>query len=715
MKKLISLLMIAALLSPGAQAAKIQRQGIKTAAECVAAGSTAANCLPLDAQIWDATNGQQLSLSIANGQLGGGGGGKNYLASYVASTSGGTANTGNGDFELNATTGWSLAHSALTSLVPTSTASAGTPFDSTHGGSSASGNLSLSIESTSPIQKKYSGKLISSAASTAGDMLISSPFYIDSVDQTQPMTITLGSSVTAGAANLNFSGTSSNSFAIYVYDVTAGVWIQPAGVYGMVSSGLSNVKNVVFQPQSSTSTRYQLAFINVNASAGAYTLLLDAISVGPQAALSAPAMSDVVAFTPIWTNFAAGTQNLGYYRRVGDHMEVAVTATGTAPSGTVSLTVPNSQSVDLTKAPSSATVGTATAYAGTGSTISTGVSLIQNATTISFIGPANASWNATSPVTFGSGSAITAKFSIPIVGWSSNTVSSADSDTRVISARYTGTTSSIANTNAVVAYSTLAHDTSGSYNTSTGNYTVSTPGYYRLFGQIDINGTFAVNSNGIVWIYQNGSAVARGENFSFSPSQTDLVTSGTAVVQAKAGDTFQFQAQTSATAPTIANAPTLTYMTIERLSGPVVAQAAETIASRYTVSGSTSVPSGTATKIAFQTKDFDDHNLFTSSTTFTAQTSGKYLACGTINLTFGSNANANMTWQELLYKNGSQQSILAGTVYTGTLTVNGSRQSGCDTVRLLSGDFLEIYTTQNTSVTETVNDGNFSVTRIGNY
>lgn len=43
---------------------KIQRQGIKTAAECIAAGSTAANCLPLHSQIYDSTHGQTLDQTV---------------------------------------------------------------------------------------------------------------------------------------------------------------------------------------------------------------------------------------------------------------------------------------------------------------------------------------------------------------------------------------------------------------------------------------------------------------------------------------------------------------------------------------------------------------------------------------------------------------------------------------------------------------------------
>lgn len=76
----VSLLILLTALGPNlAGASKIQQQGIKTHADCIAAGATDATCLPLTAQIYDETNLQSLKDSIANGQLGGSGGGGNQL------------------------------------------------------------------------------------------------------------------------------------------------------------------------------------------------------------------------------------------------------------------------------------------------------------------------------------------------------------------------------------------------------------------------------------------------------------------------------------------------------------------------------------------------------------------------------------------------------------------------------------------------------------
>lgn len=90
------LLIIGVLMSTSVFAGKIQKQGIKTASDCTAAGAALSNCLPEDSQIWmtSVTPPQQLSTAVTAGLIGGGGGnsGKNYLsnASFEGGNSGWT-------------------------------------------------------------------------------------------------------------------------------------------------------------------------------------------------------------------------------------------------------------------------------------------------------------------------------------------------------------------------------------------------------------------------------------------------------------------------------------------------------------------------------------------------------------------------------------------------------------------------------------------------
>ena len=67
MKRMLTLLLTAAItLSQPALAAKIQQQGIKTLADCIAGGATGATCLPLSSQVWDSSGNQQLSTTLAS-------------------------------------------------------------------------------------------------------------------------------------------------------------------------------------------------------------------------------------------------------------------------------------------------------------------------------------------------------------------------------------------------------------------------------------------------------------------------------------------------------------------------------------------------------------------------------------------------------------------------------------------------------------------------
>lgn len=214
---------------------------------------------------------------IVGGTGGGGAGAKNYLSSVTTSQSN-VPNTGNGNFELASTMGWSLAKTSLSgSLYPTSLASAGTPFSSTSGGSAVHGTLSFGTVSSGQLDGLYSGSLADTAAGEAGDMIISDAFYIDNSDKSKILYFSFNYKEVAGT--LNLSGTSANSFAVYIYDVTNAAWIQPVGVYNMVRGQGSGVCAGSFQT-TSNSIRYQIAVVEINAVGGAFTAYFDDFFVG---------------------------------------------------------------------------------------------------------------------------------------------------------------------------------------------------------------------------------------------------------------------------------------------------------------------------------------------------------------------------------------------------------------------------------------------------
>jgi len=205
------------------------------------------------------------------------GGAINYISSVT--TDNGT-NNGNGNFETGDTTGWSLANSVLQDGIPTTVAAFRGAYSQSSTGKTPSVNLSLSVTSSSPISGTYSGLLSSSSGSTAGDMLISNVFNINSVNKSSTADISFQYRVTAGSTNMDLSGTSSSSFAVFVYDVSNAEWIIPVGLYNITTASGIGTATATFS--TSNSAQYQLALININATIGAYTLEVDNFYAGTE-------------------------------------------------------------------------------------------------------------------------------------------------------------------------------------------------------------------------------------------------------------------------------------------------------------------------------------------------------------------------------------------------------------------------------------------------
>ena len=173
------------------------------------------------------------------------------------------------DFENGATTGWSLGTTGtLTNNIPT-----GSPTF----GSGASGNLSITTASS--IIDGTSLELVSSAATTSGNMVSTAALPIDSEGQAKTLNFKFSYTVVSGASNIDMSGTSTNSFGVACYDVTNSAWLSATGQFNLVQK-----TGVGFSTGTCTtvSTTASLRFIiyNANATAGAATLGLDNFWLG---------------------------------------------------------------------------------------------------------------------------------------------------------------------------------------------------------------------------------------------------------------------------------------------------------------------------------------------------------------------------------------------------------------------------------------------------
>jgi hypothetical protein len=177
---------------------------------------------------------------------------------------------GNGTFENGLTSGWSLLTTTLTGLIPTGTIT-----------TSAASLNALSVTATNPLSGVYSLQTASSAAWAVGQGFISDPLTIDREDRAKILNFKASFEVNAGSANINASGTSANTYHVYLYDVANAAtapWVQPSGVYSFNS--FTGQISGTFQA-ASNATSYRLAIICVNASGGAVSINWDDFSLSP--------------------------------------------------------------------------------------------------------------------------------------------------------------------------------------------------------------------------------------------------------------------------------------------------------------------------------------------------------------------------------------------------------------------------------------------------
>ncbi len=649
-------------------------------------------------------------------QSGGGGsssgtgtGAKNYIS--------------NSNFETNLTTAWSLAHSTITSSLPVTVATATNSFSSAggvHGGSAANGNLSFTTVSSGKLAGLYSGSYASSAATTVGDMLISDSFAIDIEDQAKVMTFKFYYSATSGTTNCNFSGSSSNSYAVFVYDVTNAAWIQPAGVYSMVQGTGVGYATGTFQT-TSNSTNYQLAIINLNATAGAATLYVDDIILGPQTAPFGPVMTDWVNYTPVFSaGFGTVTAITFQYRREGDSIFIRGKAScGTTASSATGIGLPTGLSIDDAK------IQSTIQRCGIGSRIGTDnvfdlLALTGGSTSLGFGFGTTRSTNTNVSVLLATGNTFTVdSTAIPVVGFSSNSVMSSDTDTRVVAARMTGATATVTGSYSDVTWTTVANDTHGAMGAI--NYTVPVSGYYDIAGALNVGAATVSAAGGFFIGLNNGSVILENELlFDLNVPENESIPFNYGSVLLNSGTAIKIQIKTSGTigTPIVNSSATLNFLSIKRISGPAVIAATESVGMKYSNGAATSVPNSGDNNVPFATKVFDTHAAYNTGTgIYTVPVSGKYRVSGTV--TFGSllYASGNLILVSV-YKNSAIESYGAGVLLQAAIT-NQIGASVSTTVQCSAGDTLEFRANNSrtagaSTLAASASENHLEIERIGN-
>jgi hypothetical protein len=645
-------------------------------------------------------NAYLLSPSGTETQVGAGGGGsKNYLS---------TVNNvnGNGNFETGSLGGWTYtACGAIVNSFP----SGGIVF--TGGGTPA-----VSVASTSPLAGTYSLSVNAVGSFNAQTGHASPIFTIDQEDQAKVLSFKFYYAATSYGQTINFSGTSASTFAVFIYDVTNSQWIQPSGCYGMTQGTGVGICTGTFQTASNGS-QYRLGVMCVNAStyvAGSpnITMVYDDFSVGPQITAIGAVATDWQAYTPT-SSWVTNTSVSGQWRRVGDVAEIRVRADLTgAPTATgLTFTLPPGLTANAAKLPN----GNITAFAFDAGIYKSSSNLgypatayLASTTTLSIYSNAAGQVNATSPITFATGDWVVITASVPITGWSSNVQISNDTDTRVVAFSASLASNYSVTANNPIKYDTVISDTHGSYNPATGLYTVSTSGYFNVALTMDVQ-----TASVAVYAAKNGTAQA----YIAFAAGSGTVAVGSTLVKCAAGDTLSAVSNTTCVVNG-GGAPYVNAISINRLSGPAVIAASESVNCRYINTSGFSVPNNASTTITGWTKDFDSHGFMTTGGVATLPVSGKFRVA--VSLALASGAMSIGTEYEILV---TQAGSVARTTYLGgfygqaavtaIVSINGSDTLGC-----LAGDTLSIQAYQNAggarTLATTANQVHVTIEKVGN-
>jgi len=538
-------------------------------------------------------------------------------------------------FEQNVTTGWSLFNTTLTSGLPTGTVGVG------------AASLALSTTSTNPIAGSFSLQVAAGTAWTAGQGVISSAFTVDRADLGKVLTFKLYYEAASGGANANWSGIlGSQTLAVYLYDVTAAAWVQPAGFLGMNQNSGAGYVTGTFQTSVTSGQQYRLSIIALQATTLPITLTLDQVSVGPQTAPIGPVVTDWVSYTP--TTFSAGFGTVSgptfYWRRSGKNMEIL----GSFQCGTVAaslgyFSLPNGLQIDTSIVGSNISLGKVEVQ-NSSSTLFHANALYSTVVGTGFVTlTAQTSTNGGFAVAINANAFLTNSsfvnvlLTFPVAGWSSTTQMSNDTDTRVVAFSVgQGFTQAVNTTPVKLPYTAAATiDTHGSYSTTNSNYTVPVSGIYR----VDLAAVFTSGTGpqvAILNIFKNSSGTSAAAAFQMAASSTTYYFSAQRTLSLNAGDVIDVRAYVNTGTATVANDATANIFSLNRLSGPSVIAATETVACEYNTSAGNSIPASTNTFIDYGNKITDTHNavlgagsgnnsLYTNTWRYVVPVSGRYL------------------------------------------------------------------------------------------
>jgi hypothetical protein len=611
-----------------------------------------------------------------------------------------------GDFENNSTQGWSIGHTALTNNLPSGT--------SPTFGSGASGNQAITVNSSpSPLSGLYSLNYTAAISTATGDLIATQPYTIDIEDRARVLSFKFSYNTGGPVVGANFSGTSSNSFGVAIWDVVNTAWIIPTGCFNLTQTTGTGICQGTFQTPSNM-TQFRLVIFNANATSGSINLELDSFYVGPQSLAFGPPMTDPALYPAAYSNFGTIAFSSPTWQRRGKMCLINfyfVMGTGAAAQAKISL--PTGVVPDFTNLATLQTVG----KWSSDHTPFSGSMLAYNGdpTVLYFESDAATGFGSLNGNAWAAGTAISGWAEIPVAGWSANTVLSADSDTRLVGFRATsGAATSITSaSNITIPFTIVASDTHAGWN-GTDTYTVPVSGRYRITAAFS-GGPVASSVNGYLNMYllKNGSqgSMMGARAFETTASTYKSLT-GSTETDFNAGDTIQIRATNqSGNTFTLNGTQQENYICITRQSGNSVVAASESVNSSYSFA-SFSCPNSAHTTVNSMVKIYDSHSAGNTNGNYTVPVTGKYRVT-----VFGRIAVTSLTaGGAQIFVNGGtakKETEFSGVSITGQVTL-----SSIGTVSCVTGDVITVALYQTSSgtasLTANAQDNYVDIERVGN-
>lgn len=576
------------------------------------------------------------------------------------------------------------------------------PVDGTGGTAT---NLTFSRSTSSPLRGAGMFSLAQANSTSLQGKGVSYDFTIDIADKAKSLSLTFdyNASSTFVAGNgitppLNDGTTTTNAgnsdIEVFIYDVTNAILI-PVRPQVITANGANNFSFKGTFQTASNSTSYRLIFhvATTSANATGWTFKFDNLALGPQALSQGPAMDDWTSGRPLTPSAAFGTVTSPVYetRRVGDSLEVVFAFTiGTVAAVNVSIALPAGLVVDSSKLPSNAS-GTQVGGAQQISTSGSASTIFGNILPMFYDGSTTGSIFITNLVQssafkkdtgsnmLGTGAAFVGKFSVPILGWSSNSVMSNDTDTRIIGA-IAHVSSNISVTSLTpINFDVVDNDTHGAVTTGVGAWKFTAP----VSGFYDILLTAGAGNASDIRLYKNGSVFKSFGTINVSENANGYCTTLFLV----AGDFVDVRIGGTTTVSGGSGNSNYTHIAVFRKSGPASIAATDVVIAQAYISTNTTPTAGA--QINFDTVAIDTTGAITtgSSWKFTAPVSGYYEVCGHV-------ANNGPIQQNLnVFKNGS---IVA---YFTRQDPGAALGTGSTIVKLLAGDFIDLRGTNGGAVT----------------